>query len=85
MTLHAAKGLEFDCVFITGLQEDLLPLSGQNMSEERRLFYVGVTRAMQDLYVTFSSSNIIEGEKIEAEPSRFLNDIVNSEMKHILE
>jgi superfamily I DNA/RNA helicase len=49
MTLHAAKGLEFDCVFITGLQEDLLPLSGQNMSEERRLFYVGVTRAMQRL------------------------------------
>lgn len=79
MTLHAAKGLEFDCVFIAGLQENLLPMAGQNLNEERRLFYVGVTRAMQRLYLTFSESNFIYGKESEASPSRFLKDIEDSE------
>jgi DNA helicase-2/ATP-dependent DNA helicase PcrA len=81
MTLHAAKGLEFDCVFIAGLQENLLPMVGQDLSEERRLFYVGVTRAMQRLYMTFSESNFIHGRESKASPSRFLDDIEGSEAK----
>eukprot|EP01018_Ginkgo_biloba_P021778 Gb_10485 [translate_table: standard] len=72
MTLHAAKGLEFETVFIAGLQEDLLPLCGQRLDEERRLFYVGVTRAMQRLYLSFSTSRSMP------KPSRFLEELIKS-------
>lgn len=81
MTLHAAKGLEFDCVFIAGLQESLLPMGGHDLSEERRLFYVGVTRAMQRLYMTSSESSFIHGKESKASRSRFLDDIEGSEAK----
>ncbi|GLJ05336.1 hypothetical protein SUGI_0016400 [Cryptomeria japonica] len=78
MTLHAAKGLEFDSVFITGLQDGLLPLQDANIDEERRLFYVGITRAIKQLYITFSRSTFRQGKTVEAKPSKFIMEILKS-------
>jgi DNA helicase-2/ATP-dependent DNA helicase PcrA len=83
MTVHAAKGLEFDCVFVTGLEEDLFPhqrLGGSRRTkeedeEERRLFYVALTRARKKLYLTFASLRTIFGSQIVNSPSQFLEDI----------
>ena len=80
MTLHAAKGLEFPVVFIVGLEEGLFPHSrslwdaGQ-LEEERRLAYVGMTRAKNILYLTYASRRLYFGEKISNPPSRFIIDI----------
>ena len=80
MTLHTAKGLEYDAVFITGVEEDLLPhriSAGEpgGPSEERRLFYVGVTRARQRLYLTLAMTRAQFGEITVAMPSRFLQEV----------
>ena len=79
MTLHASKGLEFPVVFITGLENDILPcnLPGltSDMEEERRLFYVGLTRAQDQLILTSSSTRTIFGKKRNQTPSRFLDEI----------
>jgi DNA helicase-2/ATP-dependent DNA helicase PcrA len=80
MTLHAAKGLEFPCVFIAGLEEGLFPheRSGDgelDIEEERRLFYVGVTRAKEKLYLTYAAQRWRGGKITESEPSRFLREI----------
>ena len=79
MTLHAAKGLEFPVVFITGCEEGLLPYQrGQEPSdieEERRLFYVGMTRARQKLILTHAKSRYLFGQQHENRPSRFVEDI----------
>ena len=80
MTLHAAKGLEFPAVFITGLEESILPhsraLYDQNeMEEERRLCYVGMTRARRELYMTYASSRMLYGGVQHNPPSRFLSEI----------
>ncbi|PIS13582.1 MAG: ATP-dependent DNA helicase PcrA [Candidatus Tagabacteria bacterium CG09_land_8_20_14_0_10_41_14] len=80
MTVHAAKGLEFSCVFITGLEEGLFPFSkpGQtpeDEEEERRLFYVALTRAKKQIFLSFSRSRSFFGGKQMNKPSRFLNDI----------
>jgi len=79
MTLHAAKGLEFPVVFIIGAEEDFLPcnLPGltSNIEEERRLFYVGVTRAQDQLILTSSKSRTVFGKKRNQIPSRFINEI----------
>ena len=79
MTLHSAKGLEFPFVFIVGCEENLLPhqnsLVEPALSEERRLFYVGITRAKRYLYLTRCLSRRRTYEIVEAEPSRFLADI----------
>lgn len=79
MTLHSAKGLEFPAVFIVGCEENLLPhansLNEPALSEERRLFYVGITRAKQFLYLTRCLSRRKMFETIEIEPSRFIKDI----------
>ena len=80
MTLHAAKGLEFPVVFMTGMEETLFPhsraLYDQNeMEEERRLCYVGMTRAKQELYMTFATSRLLYGGVQHNLPSRFLGDI----------
>ncbi|MBI5059091.1 UvrD-helicase domain-containing protein [candidate division KSB1 bacterium] len=80
MTLHSAKGLEFPVVFITGVEEGLLPHrrsmdSQAGLEEERRLFYVGVTRARERLYLTYSQSRTLYGGRDFQEPSRFLRDI----------
>lgn len=90
MTLHAAKGLEFQIIFITGLEEGLLPLSqtlqnNDEVEEERRLFYVGMTRAMKKLYLTHARFRYRFGEISYCVPSRFIDEIpqnyVNVESK----
>ena len=80
MTLHGAKGLEFRVVFLVGMEEDLLPHSGmqgepQNLEEERRLCYVGITRARELLYLTRAAARIRRGKEVPRTPSRFLSDI----------
>ena len=80
MTLHAAKGLEFESVFLVGLEEGLLPhsrsLSGPDaLEEERRLCYVGMTRAMRRLHLTWARSRQVFGQRRLSEPSRFLEEI----------
>ncbi|MEO7102894.1 MAG: UvrD-helicase domain-containing protein [Gemmatimonadaceae bacterium] len=80
MTMHNAKGLEYPVVFITGIEDGLFPTSQSfddpaKLEEERRLFYVGITRAEQKLYLTHSESRRRNGEIVGAIPSRFLRDI----------
>jgi DNA helicase II / ATP-dependent DNA helicase PcrA len=80
LTLHAAKGLEFSQVFITGLDEGILPHSRslddpEEMAEERRLFYVGITRARNKLYLVRANQRSTYGSFEASIPSRFLNDI----------
>jgi DNA helicase-2/ATP-dependent DNA helicase PcrA len=80
MTLHSAKGLEFPVVFILGLEEGLMPhdhaLEDQDeLEEERRLCYVGMTRAQKKLYLTCASRRRIWGATRTMEPSRFLGEI----------
>jgi len=80
MTLHSAKGLEFKIVFIAGLEEGILPhsrsmLNQSEMEEERRLMYVGVTRAKEKVYLLFTSERNIFGSTQSNAPSRFLDDI----------
>ncbi|MBI5413809.1 UvrD-helicase domain-containing protein [Candidatus Peregrinibacteria bacterium] len=80
MTLHAAKGLEFPWVFICGLEEGLLPhsqslLAPEQLEEERRLFYVGCTRAMDRLHLLHTKNRMLYGETQDAVPSQFLGDI----------
>ncbi|HET8810276.1 MAG TPA: UvrD-helicase domain-containing protein [Flavobacteriaceae bacterium] len=80
MTVHLAKGLEFPYVYIVGMEEDLFP-SGMSMStrseleEERRLFYVALTRAEKQAYLTYTQSRYRWGKLIDAEPSRFIEEI----------
>ncbi len=79
MTLHAAKGLEFGVVFMVGCEETLLPytLAGResDLEEERRLFYVGMTRAQQQLILLHARKRVLYGQRMENEPSPFLHDI----------
>jgi DNA helicase II / ATP-dependent DNA helicase PcrA len=80
MTLHGAKGLEWRLVFLLGLEEDLLPHSGMqgeppNPEEERRLCYVGMTRARERLVLTRCATRIKRGREVPRTPSRFLGDI----------
>ncbi|MDR6300376.1 ATP-dependent helicase [Mesonia maritima] len=80
MTIHLAKGLEFPYVYIVGMEEDLFP-SGMSMNtrseleEERRLFYVALTRAEKQAYLTYTQSRYRWGKLIDAEPSRFIEEI----------
>lgn len=83
MTVHAAKGLEFDAVFVTGLEEGLFPHEGmgdeeRDDEEERRLFYVAVTRAKKQVYLTLARVRRIFGTDYLQEPSSFLRDIDQS-------
>lgn len=79
MTLHASKGLEFPAVFVTGCEEGLLPLNiagmSSNVEEERRLFYVGMTRAKESLYLSSAQRRFLFGETRHHTPSQFLADI----------
>ena len=80
MTLHSAKGLEFPVVFMIGMEETIFPHSralydGEQMEEERRLCYVGMTRAREELYMSAASSRMIFGSTQHNPPSRFLSDI----------
>jgi len=80
MTLHAAKGLEFPVVFLVGVEEDLLPCAGiqgeaRDLDEERRLAYVGITRARELLYLTRSAQRVKRGKVLARTASRFLSDL----------
>jgi DNA helicase-2/ATP-dependent DNA helicase PcrA len=80
MTMHASKGLEFPVVFVSGMEEGLFPLSRateerEELEEERRLFYVGATRAEERLYLTYARSRYRYGERQSATRSRFLDEI----------
>ena len=80
MTLHSAKGLEFPVVFLAGMEEGLFPharswMDDEEMEEERRLCYVGITRAKQLLYLTGAKTRTIYGRTDYSEPSRFLEEI----------
>jgi DNA helicase-2/ATP-dependent DNA helicase PcrA len=77
MTMHAAKGLEFPIVFVIGVEEDLIPHQrlGSDIAEERRLFYVGVTRAKEHLIMTHTRLRKRHGKLREVLPSRFLSEI----------
>jgi DNA helicase-2/ATP-dependent DNA helicase PcrA len=90
MTIHASKGLEFDYVFVVGLEQDLFPhknisnkkRSKEEEEEERRLFYVAVTRACKHLYLTYAELRTIFGQKQINAPSEFLED-VDEEIKEL--
>ncbi len=85
-TLHGSKGLEFDIVFLIGVEEGLIPhqrtldakvtdAMSQDIEEERRLFYVGVTRARQKLYMSRCKHRMMRGKPLPRTPCRFLDDI----------
>ncbi|HHO59471.1 MAG TPA: DNA helicase Rep [Thiotrichales bacterium] len=85
MTLHAAKGLEFPHVFLVGFEEELLPhatsIAEDNIEEERRLAYVGITRAEKSLTMTMARVRKRYGERIICEPSRFLEELPEDEIE----
>ena len=88
MTLHSAKGLEFPLVFLGGLEEGLFPhrMSADEpgrMEEERRLAYVGVTRAMRELYLTYAETRRLHGQDSYNRPSRFLREIPQELLQEI--
>jgi ATP-dependent DNA helicase Rep len=84
MTLHAAKGLEFPHVYIVGMEENLLPhyssLQADDVEEERRLAYVGITRAQKTLTFTMAAKRRKHGEVVACEPSRFLDELPRDDL-----
>ncbi len=86
MTVHAAKGLEFNAVFITGIEEGLFPHENsmadlQSLEEERRLMYVAITRARQRLYLSFAQSRMLHGQTRYGMRSRFLEELPEGVLK----
>ena len=85
ISLHSSKGLEFPVVFIVGVEEDILPhkKSVGDVEEERRLFYVGITRAMKELFITHTTHRIKYGKDVPSNPSRFIEEIPVEVLKKI--
>lgn len=88
MTLHSAKGLEFPLVFMTGMEEGLFPSQRSvddvaKLEEERRLAYVGITRAMKQLYITYAESRRLHGQENYPMPSRFIREIPAELMQEV--
>ena len=88
MTLHSAKGLEFPLVFLSGMEEGLFPSQRSvddvgKLEEERRLAYVGITRAMQQLYLTYAESRRLHGQETYPMPSRFIKEIPADLMQEV--
>jgi DNA helicase-2/ATP-dependent DNA helicase PcrA len=86
MTVHAAKGLEFDAVFITGLEESIFPhdnalSDADGLEEERRLMYVAITRARQRLYLSFSQTRLLHGQTRFNVKSRFIDELPEAALK----
>ncbi|MDL2313458.1 UvrD-helicase domain-containing protein [Desulfovibrio sp. OttesenSCG-928-C14] len=94
LTLHAAKGLEFRMVFMPGLEDGVLPFvgteffsgqsrpGGMDLAEEQRLFYVGLTRARQGLFLSHSEKRRLHGKELRLKPSRFLKNLPRKNIKH---
>ena len=88
MTIHLAKGLEFPYVYIVGLEENLFP-SAMSMNtrseieEERRLFYVALTRAEKQAYLCYAQSRYRWGKLIDCEPSRFFDEIDEKYLEYV--
>lgn len=84
MTLHAAKGLEFPHVFMVGMEEEILPhrtsIEEDSIEEERRLAYVGITRAQRSLVMTLANTRKRYGEKVDCEESRFLRELPSEDL-----
>jgi DNA helicase-2/ATP-dependent DNA helicase PcrA len=85
MTIHAAKGLEFGCVFVVGVEETLFPSAmsintREELEEERRLFYVAVTRAKQRLWLTYANARYRFGQLQQNEPSRFIDEMPEAQI-----
>jgi DNA helicase II / ATP-dependent DNA helicase PcrA len=88
MTIHLAKGLEFPCVFVVGMEEDLFPSAmslntRSELEEERRLFYVALTRAEHQAYLTYAQSRYRWGKLMDSEPSRFIEEIKDDYLEYI--
>ena len=88
MTIHSAKGLEFDCVFISGLEEGLFPHENSSsdldsLEEERRLMYVAITRARKRLYLSFSQTRMLHGQTRYNVKSRFIDELPESALRWI--
>ena len=88
MTIHSAKGLEFDCVFITGLEEGLFPHENSSsdldsLEEERRLMYVAITRARKRLYLSFSQTRMLHGQTRYNVKSRFVDELPEAALRWI--
>ncbi|MBI5025963.1 MAG: UvrD-helicase domain-containing protein [Nitrospirae bacterium] len=87
MTMHMAKGLEFKVVFIAGVEEGLMPYTinkdDVDLEEERRLFYVGMTRAKDELFLVHARNRFLYGQRLEQSPSPFLKEIPERLMKNI--
>lgn len=85
LTLHASKGLEFPHVFIIGMEEELLPhrnsIEDDNIEEERRLMYVGITRAQRTLTLSYAATRKQYGEKYETIPSRFIDELPEEDLQ----
>jgi DNA helicase-2/ATP-dependent DNA helicase PcrA len=87
-TLHTAKGLEFRVVFLAGVEDGLMPYTATghdaDIEEERRLFYVGMTRARDELYLLYARSRFLYGRRMAPSPSPFLREIPGDLMEHIM-
>ena len=88
MTLHSAKGLEFNCVFLAGVEENLFPHKMSindptGLEEERRLCYVGITRAMQKLFITYAESRRLHGQETMNVASRFIKELPTENLREI--
>ncbi|WP_457809841.1 ATP-dependent helicase [Flavobacterium rhizosphaerae] len=88
MTIHLAKGLEFPYVFVVGMEEDLFPSAmsmntRSELEEERRLFYVALTRAEKQAYLTYAQSRYRWGKLVDSEPSRFIEEIEGTFLEHL--
>jgi ATP-dependent DNA helicase Rep len=85
-TLHAAKGLEFPHVFLVGLEEGVLPhreaVEADSVDEERRLMYVGLTRAQETLHLSYCCTRKRAGEKVDCAPSRFLAELAQDDLRY---
>ena len=89
MTIHLAKGLEFPVVYIVGMEEDLFPSAmsmntRSELEEERRLFYVALTRAEQQAYLTYTQSRYRWGKLVDADPSRFIEEISDEYLDYMI-
>ena len=88
MTIHLAKGLEFPYVFVVGMEEDLFPSAmslntRSELEEERRLFYVALTRAEHQAYLTYAQSRYRWGKLVDSEPSRFIEEITDTFLEYL--